>query len=67
MKCPYCRGKMVAYNGKYGERLANSTLYVCTVGGCSQMVRKDRTPKLPKQRKPLKDQSMLLLFDKPEN
>ena len=67
MKCPYCQGKMVADNGFYRAKLANSTLYVCTMPGCGQMLRKYRLPKLYKQRKPLKDQPLLPLFGKAKN
>ncbi len=55
MECPKCGGKMVGDRaGFYGEKIANSTLYVCTGLGCGRMLRKDHTPKLPRQRKPLK-------------
>lgn len=62
MKCPKCDGKMLAdVNGKYGIKLYNSTLYVCTSGGCGKMVRKNREPRLPKQHKPLTGQPLLPL------
>ena len=59
MKCPECKGKMIADNGKYGEKIPNSTLYVCTGPACGRTTRKNRNAPLPKRHKPLQNQPLL--------